>query len=92
MCFFYSFYSASGVVSQTGRRGNKVILGGLIPPVSNFYHRGKLEWNKSRSRYAHSPTCYPLPTMKEQCEKSSFQEQLVVMIFMIVVLMFDYLK
>ena len=35
------------------------------------------------------PTAHMKP---EQCEKSSFQEQLVVMIFMIVVLMFDYLK
>ena len=33
-----------------------------------------------------------LTSMKEQCEKRNFQEQLIVMVFMIIVLMFDYLK
>ena len=44
---------------QPDVRGHKVILGGEIPPVSNSYHRGKLEWNVTRSRYAHSPPCDP---------------------------------
>ena len=55
-----------------GRRGHKVIIGGEIPPVSNFYHRGKLGWNITRSRYAHSPPCDPsvLTTPQEMTDDS----------------------